>query len=314
MAVQINSAPDGVNTATYAIDANGNVTGLVTPNGSIISVSGTYTWANLIARTGVSAGSTAVVQDFNYAQFWYDGVRWRPQYKTPLLGGGPPFVMQGGGTVGASFALTLTTPLPITFTGGCYMYFLTNGIRTVGTGGNTAGWYWVVMSSTTAGTVYNYQYTGGQPVVPTSPPVFTGTNAGAYVQQVGSSIVGPYFSVPGGALGIVGGLEFEYLGYGVTNSVFQMGYGTPIYGANSLTLAGANSLRLSAKIRNMGVTGQQLGKNDFDSTSGYGQFGALPTITTNDSTVAQQAQFITYIAASATDYSIMAQYNLDLLP
>lgn len=62
------------------------------------------------------------------------------------------------GTVAADGTVTLGTALPAILASGVWLYFPAGAFSTA-----PAGWYWVAMSSTTAGTVYTSQ--GGAPVV-----------------------------------------------------------------------------------------------------------------------------------------------------
>lgn len=108
-----------------------------------------------------------------------------------LLGGGIPFVVVSTGTVAVNGALTVGTALATTYSGGCYM-FLPAGAAFAG---SAAGWYWVVMSSSTLGTIYNNTYVNG----PVSPPAVlvpvTVAGPGAYT-GVTTAVVGPTITIP----------------------------------------------------------------------------------------------------------------------
>ena len=220
--------------------------------------------------------------------------------------------MPGGGSFGNNGALTLTTALPLTYPG-AFMYFPVNAIGA----GVAAGWYWVVMSSASAGTVYNTIYTGGQPSVPSAPFAFVTTGPGAYTQSVGSTIAGIQYTVPAGVLGISGGLEYDILAYSKTSSgVAQIGYGgATSVNVNSSTFSGNVVFREMVRVRNAGLTNRQVTAPQFTNQpfgmmSGQTNSNYLST----DSTVAQIASVIGYINTSATDYVVIDQYNLTLLP
>lgn len=116
-----------------------------------------------------------------------------------------PMIMPSSGTIGNNGALSAITALNTTYAA-CYMYFPVNAIAA----GVAAGWYYVVMSSTTAGTIYNNIYTpsitSGVPSIPDSPTAFVTTGPGAYTQ--GTSIITAYsVLLPANSMGANGSLE-----------------------------------------------------------------------------------------------------------
>lgn len=88
-----------------------------------------------------------------------------------------PVGIPSSGSIGNNGALTVTTAFPVTYTG-IYLYFPANAISS----GSAAGLYWTVMSSTTAGTIYNNTYTSGDPTAPLTLTSFVTTGPGAYTQ------------------------------------------------------------------------------------------------------------------------------------
>lgn len=76
--------------------------------------------------------------------------------------------------------------------------------------GSTAGMYYVVMSSTTVGTVYSNQYTGGVATIPSSPTLVT-TGAGAYVQTTGVYNAVLSYTMPAGVMGATGSITSKTL-------------------------------------------------------------------------------------------------------
>jgi hypothetical protein len=107
---------------------------------------------------------------------------------------GIPFIVAPTGTASTNGAFTLGTALPWTVPQ-CYMYFGANSI----TSSNAAGWYYVIMSSTTAGVAYNNTYTSGIPTYPTIPVPFVST-AGT-LTGVTTLVNGPTFTLAANTLG-----------------------------------------------------------------------------------------------------------------
>lgn len=114
---------------------------------------------------------------------------------------GFPMILPSSGTIGNNGALSALTALP-TIYANCYMYFPVNAIAA----GVAAGMYYVVMSSTTAGTIYNNTYTSGHAEPPAIPTPFVTTGPGAYTQTTGAPITLCATTLPGGSMGIDGQL------------------------------------------------------------------------------------------------------------
>ena len=93
----------------------------------------------------------------------------------PGDGGSNGLTFTGGG--GGAFTLS-AAPMANLLGGlsgsGSYVYLPDNA----GASGNAAGWYYCVFSSDTAGTIYNEQYSGGQPQIVGSPTTFAGSPSG----------------------------------------------------------------------------------------------------------------------------------------
>lgn len=127
-----------------------------------------------------------------------DGVVWHSSDHNSVTIGFQrlPVFRPSGGSIGNNGALTLTTALSRTYSGGIYLYFPANAIYA----GSAAGIYYTVMSSTTAGTIYNNTYTGGIPTAPASPTAFVTTGPGAYTQTT-SAVTLVSYTLPGGFAG-----------------------------------------------------------------------------------------------------------------
>lgn len=122
-----------------------------------------------------------------------------------LAQSGVPLILPSSGSIGNNGALTLTTALAVTYSGGCYMRFPANAIFA----GSAAGLYYVVMSSAAAGTIYNNTYSSGVPAIPASPTPFVTTGPGAYTQTTGADITAHAFLLPAGSQGNNGTLRIE---------------------------------------------------------------------------------------------------------
>lgn len=116
-----------------------------------------------------------------------------------------PFVKAPTGSMANNGAITLGTALALTLSGGCWMW-LPAGAVAAGVPA-AASWLWVVMSSTTVGTVFNSTYTTGIPTLGVQ-TAFVTTGPGAFAGDTGE-ITGPIISVPANALGLNGELQTE---------------------------------------------------------------------------------------------------------
>ncbi len=96
-----------------------------------------------------------------------------------IISNGIPIGLPSSGSIGNNGALTGIAALPKTYNApGIFLYFPANAI----VAGTAAGFYWTVMSSTTAGTIYNNVGSISNLVVPTTLTPFVTTGPGAYTQ------------------------------------------------------------------------------------------------------------------------------------
>lgn len=193
-----------------------------------------------------------------------------------------PFIKASSGSMGNNGALTGLTALPATYSNGCYLYLPANAIST----GSAAGWYFAVMSSTTAGTVYNLTYTSGQPYVPATPSqfAFSTTGPGAFT-GVATAVTGPSFTLPANTMGPNGVLELAavYGCAGSTNSktvAIKLGSAT-IYTQTTTTAANVAALALLT-CQNQGITNAQVS----NQTGSVGFSATGQTYSTQDTTTA----------------------------
>ena len=161
------------------------------------------TWATFPDPTKAPTGYYYFSDIGVHGSLWYNnGTEIHPVHEIVLFQNAVPFLIPSSGSIGDNGALTGITALLQAYPN-CYMYFPANAISA----GSAAGWYYVVMSSTTAGTIYNNVYTTGLPTIPSSPIAFVTTGPGAYTQTTGSFINVYSFNVPGNLLGINGFID-----------------------------------------------------------------------------------------------------------
>ncbi|HMQ71175.1 MAG TPA: hypothetical protein PKD25_01550 [Rubrivivax sp.] len=130
--------------------------------------------------------------------------------KTPyvLARPGAPVLIPPSGTMAANGAVTFGTAIALqdgaVLTDGLWAYFPAGAVYA----GSDAGFYWMTMSSTTGGTVYDTMYepgvTSGER--PSSPTAISAAGPGAYTGET-ATIVAARAALPGGALGLNGSLR-----------------------------------------------------------------------------------------------------------
>jgi hypothetical protein len=121
---------------------------------------------------------------------------------------GAPVLIPPSGTMAANGAVTFGTAIAleigVVLTDGLWAYFPAGAVYA----GSAAGFYWMTMSSTTAGTVYDTMYepgvTSGER--PSSPTAISAAGPGAYTGET-ATIVAASATLPGGALGLNGSLR-----------------------------------------------------------------------------------------------------------
>lgn len=259
----------------------------ITSPGSTISVGGTSTAPTLdVAATGISAATYAGNAFTVNAQGQITGafggaIQW-----------GVPVILPSGGSIGNNGALTLTVALPTTFSNGCYMFFPANAIAS----GVVAGVYYVVMSSTTVGTIFN-NVLSGRPVAIASPTAFATTGPGAYTQTVAAQQTLVTIPIPAGSLGPNGQLVTDLVALRVSNTDACSMQGS-LGGTQMWSLANVSNAWQGFRrtLRNMGVQNQQSGYNVSNSNTAIDN-----TLTT------QTPAFFTLNTANALNYVISAQ-------
>lgn len=209
-----------------------------------------------------------------------------------------PVIIPSSGSIAANGALTLTTALPAQYAN-AFLYFPANAVFT----GSGAGFYYVIMSSTSAGTIYQEGYlpsTGVAPTVPTTPTPWVVAGPGAYTQTVGADLPLRSVKVAAGSLGVNGRLEAREL-CGVNNTA----------GAKLLKLYFANAIHLQLDLasqaglehvwsfQNRGAQNINIRTSSFATSYGYKGMIQTSVDTSVIQTLEQKANL-----AVATDYFI----------
>lgn len=215
--------------------------------------------------------------------------------------------------MGANGALSAIATLTAVYPN-CYLYFPAGKAFS----GSAAGWYYAVMSSGTAGTVYNNTYTTGTPTIPASPTAIADAGPGAYTQTSGSGIDAYKLVIPGNTLGINDRLRF-------TASILQ------VSNANATKLC--SHIMGATTFRNPALTVSVLNFNDeFELVAqgsqsaqtvtpaaatdalAFGGVNTTPTLYTLDFTASQTFKVTLQITTVATDYVGIESLLVERIP
>ena len=292
--------------------------GYITNTGSACGNSNSSTWATLPTCASALSGQIYTVTDVgdtgsnwncvysNHEAAW----QWAPVGGSVNLAiSGIPFGIPSSGSVGNNGALTLTTAFPRIFSRGIYLYFPAGAISS----GSAAGLYWTVMSSTTAGTIYNNLYSPSSTTVPSSvasPTAFSTTGPGAYTQTINTNISLASFNIQGNLMGARGVLSITS-GWDTTANTNSKMYGVLWAGTaqglinnNSASNYGGDYLLV---IRNQESASQQY--INF-AGNGFGP-GILPVWQTANTTTAQTVVQMAKLA-NAADYAVLEDWEIQL--
>lgn len=271
---------------------------------------GTYTWATIPAAASYS-GSTAFISDIGGGVLLYsNGTIWRTQENAPvsLVQTAIPIVLPSSGSIGNNGALTGLTALPSTFTK-CYMYFPADAIVT----GSAAGLYYVVMSSTTAGTIYNNTYSSGTPTIPASPTAFATTGPGAFTQTTASAITLFSATVPAGLLGTNGELKVELstsCPSTADDKITACKLGTATLGTVTKTTSTFESWQVKA--RNRGTAALQLIPHA--ATVGYATVSSAAAAYATQNTATDLALTLVATLEAAADFVVLESFSATVSP
>lgn len=215
-----------------------------------------------------------------------------------------PMILCSSGSMGNNGAITGLTALPTTYAD-AYIYLPANAISA----GSSAGLYYFVGSSTTAGTVYNNAYTSGVPTIPASPTAFVTTGPGAFAQST-SEITLQTITVLGGSMGANGELRCQNLMWSNNNS----GTSKSLRARIASDLLSVTQPTTTTFSRNM-VAFQNRGVVNKNVANPYQNYGATnSTMYTSINTAIDQSFTFTGQLAAATDFIVLEGYAIEVLP
>jgi hypothetical protein len=211
---------------------------------------------------------------------------------------GVPVILASSGTMGNNGAVSAMTALPLTYSGGAWLYLPANAIQA----GSSAGFYWFVASSTTAGTVYNSTFDGLSVPAPGTTTAFVSTGPGAFTGIAAGEIVAATVAIGAGDIGPSGVLTVEAEATNNTaagNKTFRMDLGgTDVFSVVLSTTMGGSAW---ARIRNRGSAAVQVANGALQQGSGFSQ-SAIVAGAVNTANAASLA--LTLEKATATNHAI----------
>lgn len=235
------------------------------------------------------------------------GLKWAAPSVQKLAASAIPFILAPTGTMANNGAITLGTALPMIYAK-AYIHLPANAI----VAGSAAGWYYVVMASTTVGQVFNNTYVAGLPAIPGIPTAFVTTGPGAYAGvttlQTAQSI-----SVPANSMGPNGVIRYSFTMTCPSNANNKTVFAS--YGAFSpadIIVTTNPAATLTRSFANRGVTNSQISDGG-TGLFGPGLSGGVPNAGAIDSTVAQNFVFQPQLAV-ATDYLVLEKFLIEVIP
>lgn len=216
------------------------------------------------------------------------------------------------GTMGANGALTLGTALATgAYSAGLFLFFPAGAVYS----GSLANFYFVKMSSTTVGTVYNNVYVAvnGAPTIPATLVNVSDAGPGAYTGVTTIQTV-LQLAVPANVMGPNGALQTEVL-FSYTNSAGTktltgtlVGQPTGVFTFLSAAVTTTATLYQIKTILNRGVTGIQTGA-PAGSGAVIGANAASMTGVTAIDTVQPSTISVVMTLNTATDNCILEYYR-----
>ena len=218
-------------------------------------------------------------------------------------------LVPSSGSVATNGALTLTTALPTAYTWGCYMYLPAGAAYA----GSAAGLYFVVMSSTTLGTIYDNRLAAGDsPTVPTTLVPIVAAGPGAYTQTT-SPVDLTTITIPANTLGANGWMLCAptwAFPNNANNKVISLVLGSTNIYAKTRTAATQEMPLID--IRNRGVVNRQFagwGSSGAPGTASTAGFGSSSVDTSAATNLIVRGQL-----AVATDFIILESMSLTAFP
>ena len=221
----------------FGVDINGNIAAAVP-----LLTDGDRAAGTTLARLASATSGIAQVLDQNA----------NPVTTAIQLRSGIPFCLPGSGSVAANGALTLGTAFDVAYMGGAYLYFPAGAVFA----GSVAGWYWVVMSTVSAGVIYRNTYAGGVPAIPAANTAIVAAGPGAYTQTT-AAVNAITLTLQAGSLGPHGWVRVTK--FGVMNNSAGNKSSTTSFGGTafaSYAFASATGYRTIDEIGNTSTTSQ----------------------------------------------------------
>ena len=219
-------------------------------------------------------------------------------------GSGLPFVMPSSGTVNnTSGNITVSTAFDYVI-GPSYTYFPTGALYAA----SPAGWYYMVWTAATIGTVYANTYLNGNAQIPASPTPLT-TVTGPYTQATGFDVVGPNFVIPGNVMGPNGHIAWHRAvnnSGGASNKLYSTYLGATTF--QGLTQTTNPKEAGAGVIRNRGHVARQIAAS---AAHGDNNNASAMTKLTIDTTQPQIFAFSIQLA-SAADYGMIESHGIQI--
>jgi hypothetical protein len=219
---------------------------------------------------------------------------------------GIPFIYLSSATIGNNGALSAVTTLPATYTK-AYVYCPVGAIFTA----SPAGWYYAVMSSATAGTIYQEMYTSGVPTIPATPTAWVKTGPGAFTQTTAGDIVVASIPLAAGVIAVNGKAVVTADWWTTVNAnakTANVKFGTTVMHDFTLTSLAVAQSRVS--IKNRGVANSQVNSRASLSIGGTSATGAAK-YTAVDTSAAQTVN-ITINSGVATDSIVLESFAIEV--
>lgn len=217
-----------------------------------------------------------------------------------------PVIIPSSGTIGNNGALSGITALPLQYPS-CFMYFPANTIAA----GVAAGLYYVVMSSTSAGQIFNNVLDFAHPAIPASPTAFVTTGPGLYTQTTAADITLQSYTLQGGRMGLNSVITFEDM-WSYNNSAgaktFKTSFGGSVFSQQAPTTTTVATLHID--VTNRGHLARQITTplGLAGHTAGVAAVpGNLTVNTAADVVIAKTGQL-----AVATDFLILQRCHIEL--
>lgn len=223
-----------------------------------------------------------------------------------------PWILPQSGTISTNGALVLGSALPYAYKSGAWFYFPVAAVYSA----SPAGWYWVIMTDTTNGTVYsNYSANSLDTLYPpTTPTALSGTTGASYTGFTGNSstlvnVVSPSL---GGSLNVGDSLTVEVAFQHSASDASTNGKWYRAYGANSGTYLLTSPVTSGTGIGVWMTKTIQIAPNYFVARpESYGSSGPNMNLIASAELGGDNPTLTSQLSKqTATDYIILAYYRI----